>query len=426
MKHRFLALLCAAVLTFSAIPAASALPNEALRAADTLATLNMVHGTAQGDYLLNAPATRAHAAVLLVRLSGQEAAAKADPWYAGHRDLPAWAAPSINYAIHQGWINNEPFELDFHPEQAITANAWCAALLNMMGFTDFEAEDAAAFAQRVGVISQPCKDPLTRGDLFKTALDALQYTVPGQPSLSQRLVDSKVISRSAANALGLLDTTLTARQAADRHMSAVFQLNGFSDEVQLQAEMPVSNASGFFISSDGLAVTNYHSIDDITAAQVVLSTGETYPVEGVVFYDTEMDLAVIRVSPTSTSNRTTSAFATLELVGSQDLRPGDQVYALGNPLGLGLAVAEGVVSAKGHQVERYSLPCIVNTASISHGSSGGALMNVFGQVVGVTSGSYARGNNMYIAVPVDPILSLDLSGEAEPLPAVYAREKNNA
>ena len=424
MKHRFLALLCAAMITVSAVPAASALPNEALRAADTLATLNIVHGTAQGDYLLDAPATRAHAAVLLVRLAGKEAAAKADPWYAGHRDLPAWAAPSINYAIHQGWISNEPFELDFHPNQAMTADQWCAALLKLLGFTDFAPEEAALTAQRLGVISQPCADPLTRCDLFETALDTLQYTAPAQPSLVRQLADSGAVSRAAVNALGLLEPTLTARQIADRHMSAVFQLNGFADEVQLKAEMPVSNASGFFITPEGLAVTNYHSIDDILAAQAVLFTGETYNVEGVLWYDTGMDLAVIQVGRTSTDNRTASAFATLEVAGSQDLRAGDTVYALGNPLGLGLAVTEGRVSSLNHEVDRYTQPCIVNTADISHGSSGGALMNALGQVVAVTSGAYVNGNSMYLAVPADPILTLDLTGEIEPLADVYQREQH--
>ena len=68
MKNRFFALLCALVLLVSAVPAASALEGEASRAADTLAALNIV----RGDYALDSSATRAHAAVLLVRLAGAE------------------------------------------------------------------------------------------------------------------------------------------------------------------------------------------------------------------------------------------------------------------------------------------------------------------------------------------------------------------
>lgn len=53
----------------------------------------------------------------------------------------------------------------------------------------------------------------------------------------------------------------------------------------------------------------------------------------------------------------------------------------------------------------------MDTADISEGSSGGALLNTCGQVVGVTSGAYTYGNNMYLAVPIDPVLSADLSGQ---------------
>ncbi|MBQ9346006.1 MAG: hypothetical protein IJT94_01530, partial [Oscillibacter sp.] len=54
-------------------------------------------------------------------------------------------------------------------------------------------------------------------------------------------------------------------------------------------------------------------------------------------------------------------------------------------------------------VDRYSLPCVMNTADISFGSSGGALLNIYGRVIGVTSGAYRQGNNMYLAVPADKI-----------------------
>ncbi len=78
---------------------------------------------------------------------------------------------------------------------------------------------------------------------------------------------------------------------------------------------------------------------------------------------------------------------------------GDTVYTMGNPLGMGLAVSSGIVSAVERPVTGYSLPCIMNTADISHGSSGGALLNAYGQVLAVTTGAFTYGNNMYLAVP---------------------------
>ena len=96
------ALLCALVLLTTAIPSVGALAGEANRSADILSTLGLVNGTTNAGYDLTSPATRAQAAVLLVRLAGAEEAAAADPWFAGYRDVPAWCKDAVDYATHQG------------------------------------------------------------------------------------------------------------------------------------------------------------------------------------------------------------------------------------------------------------------------------------------------------------------------------------
>ena len=145
--------------------------------------------------------------------------------------------------------------------------------------------------------------------------------------------------------------------------------------------------------------------------------------ERVIYYDPDIDIAVLRISRTTTGGKTTSSFKYLEMVGSKDVRPGDRVYSLGNPLGGGLAVSEGVVSATEREVRGYAWPCVVNTADISKGSSGGALMNVYGQVVAVTTGAYAQGNSMYLGVPVDPAMEADLTGRGMTLREVCEAEE---
>ena len=428
MKKRFFALLCTLILLAGAVPAVSALEGESDRAADTLAALNIV----RGDYALTSPATRAQAAVLLVRLAGAEQAAASQivsarsPYY----DTPTWARSAIAYAAAQGWITSLTAQ-SYRPDDPVTADDWCTMLLRMLGYSDkngdFTASGAVLFAQRIGLLSQPLSGELTRGQLFQSIRDALTFAYQdGSATVAERLVERGAASRAAVSALGLLDQELTARQAADRHMAAVFRLDVYDTQEEVEEKDPSGNASGFFISSDGLAVTNYHSIDGAIYATATLTTGEVYPVKEVLYYDTAIDIAVLRIAQTSTTQKTTSAFAYLELAGTKDIRSGDTVYTLGNPLGLGLAVSSGIISAPTRDVERYALPCVMNTADISHGSSGGALLNVYGRVIAVTSGAYTYGNNMYLAVPVDPVMSADLTVPGKTLAEIAKLEAAKA
>ena len=416
-------------LLLTTVPAA-ALEGEALRSADLLATLNLVNGKENGDYALDTPATRAQAAVLLVRLAGAESAAKKDGQGTSFRDLPSWARNEIVYAARQGWAYGASASA-FNPNEPISANAWFGMLLRMLGYSekanDFRPEDAPAFAQRIGLVSGSYSGNLTRGDLFASMAEALQFSYKGQDlTVLEKLIQTGTCSRYTANALGLLNRELTARQVADRHMSAVFCMDLYNNEAAVSDKTPTSNASGFFISADGLAVTNYHSIEGSLYATATLCTGDVYEIDRVIYYDKEIDIAVIRVSQTSVKNQTTSAFAYLDLAGTDGIRHGDIVYTLGNPLGLGLAVSSGIISDIARDVDRYQLPCVMNTASISQGSSGGALLNVYGQVIAVTSGAYTYGNNMYLAVPVDPVLTADLSANGQTLAAVAIIEAANA
>lgn len=419
MKKRVLAFLCALLLLTGAVPFAAAQEGETLRAADALHTLGLINGTGASGYALESPATRAQAAVLLVRLAGAQQDAAADNWFSGYRDVPTWASRAVHYAVHQGWIDSPASAgLDFHPDTAITADEWFTFLLRMLGYDDaagdFSPDSAALFAQHIGLTPQASTGSLSRGQLFILLESALSFSYKdGSATVISRLIDRGIVSRAAANALGFLSPVLTARQVAERYTAAAFHLDVYTRQIELDIDMPMVNASGFFISADGLAVTNYHTIEDSVHAVATLSTGEVYPVQRVLYYDPDADIAVIQISKTSRSGHVTSAFAHLDIApsGTRDVRPGDPVYTLSDPLGMGLAVSSGIISATNRDVERYSVPCLMSTADISQGSSGGALLNALGQVIGVTSGAYTYGNSMYLAVPIDPVLSADLTGE---------------
>ena len=430
MKKRVLAFLCALLLLTGAVPFAAAQEGETLRAADALHTLGLINGTGTSGYALESPATRAQAAVLLVRLAGAQQDAAADNWFSGYRDVPAWASRAVHYAVHQGWIDSPASAgLDFHPDTAITADEWFTFLLRTLGYDDaagdFSPDSAALFAQHIGLTPQASTGSLSRGQLFVLLESALSFSYKdGSATVISHLIDRGIVSRAAANALGFLSPVLTARQVAERYTAAAFHLDVYTRQIELDIDMPMVNASGFFISADGLAVTNYHTIEDSVHAVATLSTGEVYPVQRVLYYDPDADIAVIQISKTSRSGHVTSAFAHLDIApsGTRDVRPGDPVYTLSDPLGMGLAVSSGIISATNRDVERYSVPCLMSTADISQGSSGGALVNALGQVIGVTSGAYTYGNSMYLAVPIDPVLSADLTGEGWTIREIKERE----
>lgn len=409
MKKKLPALFCALLILAGTLPGAAALEGEAVRAADTLAALNIV----TGSHDVNAPASRAQAIVWLVCLAGEDKAAASTAGLPDFRAVSSEARPYVAYAFRQGWITSATGQA-FQPESTMSANAFCTTLLRILGYSDkngdFLSADAARFARHIGLSSRSYQGDLTQGDVFQLMRDALTFPYKdGSGTVVSRLISRGVCTQAVASALGLLDRELTAREVADRYTSALFCLEVYETQKEINSKKPASNSSGFFITQEGLAVTNYHSIEDGIYAEAILATGEAYPVDAVLYYDAGIDIAVIQVSRTSLEGNTAPRFAALEMAGSGDARPGDVVYTLGNPLGMGLAVSSGIVGSTDRQVDSYTLPCIINTADISHGSSGGALLNVYGQVIGVTTGAYTRGNNLYIAVPVDPAMTADLT-----------------
>lgn len=394
MKKRITAVVCALILLFQALPAASALEGEGTRAANLLAALNLIDEAE--DYAVGEPATRIDSTKLLVRLAGGGDGVN------GPQD----------YAIAQGWVT-----VTSGQKEAVTADEFCASLFRVLGYKDeeFPVETAATYARHIGMISKTYTGSLTRSDLFQIIRDVLTFPASDGAAMIQKLIDRGACTQATANALGLFDKELTARQVADRYMSAVFCIRSYASEKDFRNKKVASEASGFFVTADGLAVTNHHTIDNAVLATATLVTGETYSIDRVLYYDADIDIALVRVNQMSVDGEVAPAFATLDIAGTEDLRPGDVVYTLGNPLGLGLAVSSGIVSDTNRDVESYALPMVMNTADISQGSSGGALLNIYGRVTGVTSGAYTYGNNMYLAVPVEAILDVDWTVEGQTL-----------
>lgn len=137
--------------------------------------------------------------------------------------------------------------------------------------------------------------------------------------------------------------------------------------------------SGVIVSPNGYIVTNNHVVDGATQVQVQLNNGRTYPAK-VVGTDKDTDLAVVKIDA--------SGLVSAQFGDSSLLEPGETVLAIGTPLGQASSVTRGIVSAlnrprNGSQDTRGSF--IQTDAPINHGNSGGPLVNIHGQVVGINT-----------------------------------------
>ena len=167
-----------------------------------------------------------------------------------------------------------------------------------------------------------------------------------------------------------------------------------------------ASGSGFILSSDGYILTNYHVIESSSSISVSLYDGTAYDA-ALVGYDESNDIAVLKVEADN--------LIPVVLGSSEKLNVGDSVVAIGNPLGeLTFSLTAGTVSAKDRKVTLSStitMDLIQTDCAINSGNSGGALFNLYGEVVGITNAKYSGSSaskasidNIGFAIPVDDIM----------------------
>lgn len=175
-------------------------------------------------------------------------------------------------------------------------------------------------------------------------------------------------------------------------------------EVSDRKFRPIGLGSGFFVSADGLLVTNHHVI--VGGRHVRIRSGEdrSFLLEGVVAADVGCDLVLLKVSVAKPV-----AFLTVSTAPEPPV--GTRVFAIGNPHGLQCTLSDGLVSALRKVNGRAYAPHepwtqLQTTAPISPGSSGGPLLGVDGTVVGVTTSQMVGGQNLNFAVSAERVRRL--------------------
>ncbi|AFL97260.1 S1C family serine protease [Ornithobacterium rhinotracheale] len=180
---------------------------------------------------------------------------------------------------------------------------------------------------------------------------------------------------------------LSGKEIFDRYNSAVFMIVS-------QNMDQISQGSGFFISEKGIGVSNQHVLnkDNLAKSKVILSNNEVYGIERIVYEDKKDDLVIFVIDDAY------KEFNFLPMT-SNEINVGDKVYAISSPLGLRNTLSSGEISQfRGENLIQISVP-------IDHGSSGGALINQYGEVIGVTTaGRDDSGANLNFAINLNKVL----------------------
>lgn len=393
-------IICFSVVSPSAI-ASSAVRNTYLEEdlAINLKCLGLFNGVTDTDFDLTRAPTRTEALVMLIRALGKEDEALNGNWTHPFIDVVPWADKYVGYAYENGLINGIS-ETQFGTGSA-SACTYLTFVLRALGYSDTDGADFTwdnpfTLAKSQGILPERVEiADFLRADVVLIFYSALQAGIKGTTqSLADKLIGDGVFTRQQydtyydADALSSYEaqSELSAEEIYAECSPAVFYL-----EVYDSKGNPIGNGSGFFIDSQGTAVTNYHVLDGAYSAKITVSdTNTDYNVLGIYDYNETEDWAILKIDG--------SGFSYLKLGDSSAVVGGETVYSIGSPLGLQDTIAQGIVSNPNRQINGVTF--IQNSTAINMGSSGGVLVNKYGEVIGITTGTFDF-VSLNLAVPVN-------------------------
>ena len=144
--------------------------------------------------------------------------------------------------------------------------------------------------------------------------------------------------------------------------------------------------TGFVATSNGNVITNYHVIEGAYSATICID-GTTYNIVSVLAYDKDIDLAVVKIDATG---------LTCAYVCKNSVKVGETIYAIGSSRGMTNTYSQGIITYSDREID--GVYHIQHDASITHGNSGGPLINVYGEVVGINTWGMSDSQNLNFAV----------------------------
>ena len=408
-----ISILLVVILIISLTPAMAVSATDYTPQAEALKQLGLFLGTDNG-FELERVATRVESAAMTVRLLGKEDEAKQSNFAHPFTDVPAWASLYVGYLYHHSITAGVADNL-FGSSQAATSAQYATFILRALGYDDsagdFFWDKSIEKMVSLGVLTGTQSAEFSsgtgalRGDVAAISyfslfanlkgteimlLDKL-YTLDRAISIEQLKNASVIDSRLTmfSNVLGITKPypkgeALTSEDIYTKVSDAVFRI-----DTKALTDIDYGYGSGFFITSDGIAVTNIHVIALMSSAVITTANGSKYPVEGILSLHPLADLAVIKIKGND--------FSYLELGDPNLLRTAQRIYCVGSPHGFDNSISDGLVSNLKREYEEFTY--IQISAPIAPGSSGGPLLNEYGQVVGVNTGGFEQGS-VNLAVPI--------------------------
>lgn len=366
-----------------------------------LKELGVFRGVSDTEFDLERAPTRVEALVMLIRILGVEDKVSEGVWRHPFTDVPKWADKYVGYAYSNGLTNGQSLTLFGNGDASATM--YLTFVLRSLGYSDennadFSWKDPYTLSSQIGILNDRVNTTdFLRADVVVVSYNALTSYMNGtDKTLSSKLIEAGVFSegnfkriysggKQKQTASDIDGSSYNAEQIYKMCSSSVFyiELYNVNDEAY-------GSGSGFFINDEGVAITNYHVIDGAYSACVQTVDGNVYDITGVYNYSQEQDWAVIQVDCLGNDY--------LKFGDASTIVGGTSIFTIGSPKGLQNTISEGLIS----NVSRWDgyTELIQISAPISNGSSGGALINKYGEVIGITSSILVEGQNLNFCIPV--------------------------
>ena len=257
---------------------------------------------------------------------------------------------------------------------AVPTSAVVAIVFSVVAFTKTNAATSPEQAPLPAVTSAPAGQPVDLTYAAEKALPSVVYIKNTQNSKVQTVEYSDPFEDFFSDPFG--------------GFFGRGQGNGNNGRRQRQVQTPkrVGAGSGVIISSDGYIVTNNHVVDGADELLVTLNDNKEYSAR-IIGADATTDLALIKIDAKN--------LPAIVIANSDQVKVGEWVLAVGNPLGLNNTVTAGIVSAKARTMGQGVSSMIQTDAAINQGNSGGALVNTRGELIGINAMIYSQtGSNI--------------------------------